>query len=144
MMTNRGLTSLSRALLASLVGCVMLATGVALAESGSATFNVRYRSADTVYLEAGRSAGISVGDRLEIIRDDEVVASIDIVFVSEHSSSCKILMEQQTIEAGDQARFDGGKCVHAAVEGKEQPRPAKSISPRGGPTPARGRPRPAP
>jgi len=101
MMTSRGLTPFSRPILALLVGCVVLATGVALAQSGSTTFNVRYRSADTVYLEAGRS------DRLEIVRDDEVVARIEIVFVSEHSSSCKILMEQETIEAGDQALFDG-------------------------------------
>lgn len=106
-MTSHRATSLVRLLLVLLIGCAVLATGVSQTEGGSTTFNVRYRSADTVYLEAGRSAGLSVGDRLEIVRDDEVVARIEIVFVSEHSSSCKILMEQQAIETGDQARFDG-------------------------------------
>jgi len=106
-MTSRRFTPVSRLLLVLLTGFTALAAGIVLAEGGSATFNVRYRSADTVYLEGGRSAGLSVGDRLEIVRDDEVVARIEIVFVSDHSSSCKILMEQQPIETGDLARFDG-------------------------------------
>ena len=106
-MTDRSLSRLAHLLLVSLIGCAALATGFALAEDGSTVFNVRYRSADTVYLEGGRAAGLSVGDRLEIVRDGEVVARIEVVHVSEHSSSCKILTEQQTIETGDRARFDG-------------------------------------
>jgi len=90
-----------------LIGCAALAAGVSVAEEGSAVFNVRYRSADTVYLEGGRAAGLTVGDRLEIVRDGETVARIEVVHVSEHSASCKILMEQQTIETGDRAHFDG-------------------------------------
>jgi hypothetical protein len=97
----------ARPLLVLLIGCAALATGVSLAEEGSAVFNVRYRSADTVYLEGGRAAGLSVGDRLEIVRDGEVVARIEVAHVSEHSASCKILMEQQPIETGDRALFDG-------------------------------------
>lgn len=106
-MTSLRLNLLSRLLVVLLAGCAAFASGIVLAEDGSATFNVRYRSADTVYLEGGRSAGLSVGDRLEIVRDGEVVARIEIVFVSDHSSSCKVLMEQQPIETGDLARFDG-------------------------------------
>ena len=106
-MTDPRLLLPARLFLVLLIGCAALAASVALAEDGSAIFNVRYRSADTVYLEGGRAAGLSMGDRLEIVRDGEVVARIEVVHVSEHSSSCKILMEQQTIETGDRARFDG-------------------------------------
>jgi hypothetical protein len=106
-MTSHRVSPVARLLLVLLAGCAALAAGVVPAEGGSATFNVRYRSADTVYLEGGRAAGLSVGDRLEIVRDGEVVARIEIVFVADQSASCKILMEQQPIEAGDIAHFDG-------------------------------------
>jgi hypothetical protein len=106
-MIDRGVAKSRHAVLALVAGLLVAASVVLAAEGGSATFNVRYRSAETVYIEAGRAAGLTVGDRLDIVRDGEVVGRVEIVFVSEHSSSCKILMEQQPIETGDVARYDG-------------------------------------
>jgi hypothetical protein len=62
------------------------ATGEPAARSAP-SFQVSYRSADAVYLDAGRAAGLAEGDRLEVVRDGEAIAEIEVVFVAEHSAS---------------------------------------------------------
>jgi len=85
-----------------------VAASTARAAEPPAAFNVRSRSSDTIYLEGGRAEGLSVGVQLEVFRGNETIAEIEVIFVAEHSASCKVLMEQLPIEAGDQAVFPGG------------------------------------
>ncbi len=68
----------------------------------SASLSVKYRSADTIYLDSGRATGLAVGDRLEVVRDGHGVADIEVVFVAEHSASCRILVEREAVRAGDE------------------------------------------
>ncbi|HEY9421353.1 MAG TPA: hypothetical protein VIW92_08065, partial [Thermoanaerobaculia bacterium] len=66
---------------------------------------MRYRSADTIYLDAGNAAGIDVGDRLEVLRGGRVIAEIEVIFAAERSASAKILNERDAIQPGDRARL---------------------------------------
>lgn len=82
---------------------------LALAPAGagqSATCAVRYRTVDTIYLDAGRAEGLAVGDTLEIRRDGAAIANVEIVFVAEHSASCAIVSETVEIQVGDVAHFE--------------------------------------
>jgi hypothetical protein len=73
----------------------------------AAELTVRYRSAETVYLDAGSAAGIAVGDRLEVRRDGAAIAEIEVVFVAERSASARVLTERQPVRVGDSARRIG-------------------------------------
>jgi hypothetical protein len=90
------------------------ATGEPAARSAP-SFQVSYRSADAVYLDAGRAAGLAEGDRLEVVRDGEAIAEIEVVFVAEHSASCRPLEERQAIRAGDTVRPLGTLAPPAAA-----------------------------
>ena len=91
--------------------------------------SVKYRSADTVYLDSGRAAGLSVGDRLEVVREGLAVADLEIVFVAEHSASCRILVERESIRAGDEVLM-----VEAAGAGSKDPAVGAASSAGDGPT----------
>jgi len=86
-----------------------------LAENGPAGFEVRYRSADTIYLDAGRADGLAEGDRLEVVRDGATIAEIEVIFVAEHSASCKILREAQPIQVDDGAIKPGDATAALAM-----------------------------
>jgi hypothetical protein len=88
---------------------------VSHAQDDSAGFKVRYRSADTIYLDAGRASGLAEGDRLEVVRDGKTIAEIEVIFVAEHSASCKILREAQAIQVDDGAIKPGDAAAALAV-----------------------------
>lgn len=77
------------------------------AQSGSVPFSVRYRTADTIYLDSGKAAGIDVGDRLEVLRGGKVIATIEVIFAADRSASAKVLTELQPVETGDRVRLLG-------------------------------------
>ena len=83
---------------------------------------VRYRSADTVYLNAGRGAGIEVGDRLEVLREGKVIAEVEVIFTAENSASCRIVNERQPIQPADRVRRLGDTTP--APKKQETPPPA--------------------
>ncbi len=104
------------------------------------TVSVRYRSAETIYLDAGKAAGIDVGDRLEVLRGGQVIAEIEVIFVAERSASAKILSERQTIQPGDRTRLLGGGPAPSPAPEPAAPPP---VEPRAEPAPA-PEPTPAP
>jgi hypothetical protein len=67
------------------------------------SFKVRYISAENAYLVAGRSDSLSIGDKLAIQRNDSSIADLEIIYVAEHSVSCKILHSNGVILSGDKA-----------------------------------------
>lgn len=66
-----------------------------------APIHVSYVSASAVYVDAGSSSGLAIGDHLDVKRDGEVVAVLEVVWVAEHSASCILINEIRTIKAGD-------------------------------------------
>lgn len=71
--------------------------------AGETVIRVSYRSAETVYLDAGRLAGLHEGLRLELRREGEPVATVEVVFLADHSASAKLVEEQAEIRPGDVA-----------------------------------------
>ncbi len=81
---------------------------VAIALSGSSvfagsTFKVKYLSAEYVYLRGGTLDGLAVGDRLAISGKDTVEIELEVLFLSEHSASCKVLFQSRAIRPGELA-----------------------------------------
>lgn len=62
---------------------------------------VTYRSQTAVYVSAGRAAGLAVGDRLAILSGNEKAAELEVVFLAENSSSCKVVSETRAVKPGD-------------------------------------------
>ncbi|OGC96698.1 MAG: hypothetical protein A2W25_03385 [candidate division Zixibacteria bacterium RBG_16_53_22] len=67
-------------------------------------FNVKYISNENIYIDAGLSDSIAVGDTLEIIKSDSVHAVMEVIFAAEHSASCRIIRAAGPIQVGDKAR----------------------------------------
>ena len=78
-----------------LLGLLLLPAFTAAQSSDLA---VRFRSSDTVYLNAGRLAGLVVGDRFEVLHGAKTVAEIEVVYVADHSASCRIVTESEPIK----------------------------------------------
>ena len=54
-----------------------------------ASTSVTYVTGSTVYIGAGADDGLGPGDRVELVRDGEVVATLEIEEVSNHRATCK-------------------------------------------------------
>jgi hypothetical protein len=83
------------AILAALLGAAAGATELRV--------EVTYRSASTVYLGAGSVDGLAEGDRLAVVSDGVTIGEVEVVFLAEHSASCKVLRESRPIRPGDVA-----------------------------------------
>ncbi len=66
---------------------------------------VRYVSAGAVYLDRGSSIGLKVGDRLDVLRNNKIIARIEVTYLATASASCKFISQQGAIQAGDVARW---------------------------------------
>jgi hypothetical protein len=110
-----------------LLPCLFVLLTPPLLAQKAADLAVRYRSADTVYLNAGRAAGLEVGDRLEVLRDGQVIAEIEVIFRAEHSASCRILNERQAIRPDDRVRRIGDAAPSPPAPAP--PPPASSPAP---------------
>jgi len=74
----------------------------AMGES-QAAFRIKYISSEFVYLDAGSADSLMIGDKLTIMRKQVRIADLEVAFTAQHSASCKILLSQAKIIAGDQA-----------------------------------------
>jgi hypothetical protein len=66
---------------------------------------VNYISADAVYLNVGRGAGLTIGARVQIVRNGATIAVLEVVHVSSHSASCRVVEQSQPPAVGDVAVF---------------------------------------
>ena len=73
------------------------------APAQAGTVRVKYRSSSHVYLDAGETQGLKVGDRLVVRSASTVVAELEVVFVARNSASCRVLSEKRPLKAGDVA-----------------------------------------
>lgn len=98
--------SSSRPRALSVFGCLLVL--VLLPSIGSSQkrleVSVRYRSEDTVYLDAGTYSGLAEGDRLEVFRAGHRIGEVEVTFVAEYSASCRIVAEDPRIQPDDRAR----------------------------------------
>ena len=75
----------------------------AVAVAAGTKFRVKYRSAGNVYLEGGRAQGLNLGDSLRVLAGETTLAELEVVYVAEHSASCRVVSEARPVHAGDQA-----------------------------------------
>lgn len=76
-----------------------------ISQTTKQTYRVKYISNENVYLDAGSSEGLVIGDRLVIKRGETGIAGLEIVFVADHSSSCKVLVSKEKVKVGDIAEM---------------------------------------
>jgi hypothetical protein len=67
--------------------------------------------ASTVTIDAGRSHGLTVGQRLQVLRDGEPVAEVEATFVAERSASCHVVEQLEPILPGDQVSFSAAPAA---------------------------------
>ncbi len=67
------------------------------------SFVVKYVSAESVYLNGGQADGLAVGDHLMIYSRGDCPTEVEVVFVADHSASCKTLSSACEIVAGERA-----------------------------------------
>lgn len=79
---------------------------------------VKYLSADHVYLDAGRLAGIETGMTVRVMRDGAQVAELLVEYAADHSASCSIVQASGDIVVGDRVVFEaaaGGPGAEVAA-----------------------------
>lgn len=121
-----------------LVSLLLLSAVPAGAQTGT-SISVRYRSAETIYLDAGKSAGVDVGDRLEVLRGGKVIAEIEVVYAANASASARVLSEREPIQPGDRVRVLGNTSPPRA-----EPSPVRPETPAAEPSSPRTAPREQP
>lgn len=83
-----------------LIVIVMLALPVS-AQAQTPTFHIKYLSAENVYIDAGKTDGIRVGDSLLVKRDTESIAALRVTYAADHSAACRIMNQQSELQVGD-------------------------------------------
>ena len=76
-----------------LLSLLLLLSALPARAQGGPPVSVRYRSAETIYLDAGKASGVDVGDRLEVLRDGKVIARIEVIYAADRSASARVLSE---------------------------------------------------
>jgi len=94
-------------LLSAILGCLLFGQS----PEQATPFRVKYVAEDVIYLDRGRSAGLSEGMKLTVKRyttfpgsgPPEIIAELEVTAVAESSAACVIKSLQGEIEPGDPA-----------------------------------------
>jgi hypothetical protein len=112
------------------IAILLLLAAAPAAAQQEASCGVKYLSADHVYLDAGRLAGIETGMTVRVMRDGAQVAELLVEYAADHSASCSIVQASGDIVVGDRAVFEaaagGPEPVIAAPDtlvGRRRPEP---------------------
>ncbi len=80
------------------------------------TCHVKYVSGESIYIDAGNADSLAVGDTLRIVHGDSVTATLEISFVAENSSSCKILSSSGEIRVGDSIQLSQKPVIAKSMQ----------------------------
>lgn len=95
--------------------CILIALGLVSSAPAADTFEVKYLSAENVYLNGGQKDGLAVGARLSVIGPTRSKAELEVVYVSEHSASCVFVGEARDVNVGDKVRLSSVPQVDSTV-----------------------------
>lgn len=84
-------------------------------------FQVRYVSADHVYLDGGASDSLAQGDTLQVLRGNDPTGRITVEHASEHSAACRVITEPRSIRVGDTARMLDPRGTAMTASGPPDP-----------------------
>lgn len=85
--------------------CWVMVIAALTANAADPTYLVKYVSAEHVYLSGGMADGLHVGDRLSVSGSAGCKAELEVVFVADHSASCKVLTSGCAVSVGGTARL---------------------------------------
>jgi len=66
---------------------------------------VKYISAEHIYLDAGLDQGLVVGAKVRVIRDEALVAELEVVYAARNSATCRVIGESGQVVVGDRVAF---------------------------------------
>jgi hypothetical protein len=95
-----------------LIFCLTLLAGTVGAKE---RFTVKYVSAENVYLDGGLADGLNLGARLLVLSKQGKEVEIEIVYLADHSASCKIIGKGSDIQAGDAVQLQSSGVVDMAA-----------------------------
>ncbi len=85
----------------ALVAATGLAQAVLASDPVPRPISVTYLTATTVYVDAGRGEGLGAGDHLRVVRNGDAIAELEVDYVAEHSASCRVVAQYQSVKTGD-------------------------------------------
>lgn len=71
------------------------------ANNREGVYTIKYLTAENVYLNGGKIAGITLGDTLVVRRSNQLIAELIAAYVVEYSASCRILKVYSAMKIGD-------------------------------------------
>jgi hypothetical protein len=71
------------------------------AAAATATAPVSYLSGGSVYVDAGATEGVKVGDTLSVLRAGREIARVRVTFTSSHRAACDTLWTNTAVSVGD-------------------------------------------
>lgn len=89
-----------------------------LADAETTEFEITYVSIDHVYIAGGKADGLAVGDKLTPSTQQISKPLLEIVYISEHSSSCKILDSTIEFSAGSMVKITSRSNIENQIENK--------------------------
>jgi len=89
---------------------------------------VTYLTGSSVYIDAGRDAGLEEGDQLEVVREGVTVATLKVTYLSSRRASCAVVEGSGTLQVGDSVVLPSGQ---ATEEGSGYT-PKSTVAERGG------------
>jgi len=86
---------------------VLLATGLVAAQDtlSHRTARVTYVVGASVYVDAGRTDGLTEGTRLDLLRGDTVAAVLRVQYLASHQAACTVERGAEDIAVGELVRF---------------------------------------
>lgn len=108
---------------------------------------VTYLSTGAVYVDGGRQEGLEPGSRLVVRRSGDKIAELEVLYVAEHSASCRVVSALSSIRQGDAAVLASvpaesvAEAPPAAVPEPARPVPEPLPAPVANPSPRRSVPR---
>lgn len=115
----------------ALAGLVLLARpGWGQDTTAVRTALVTYVTSTSVYIDAGREAGLREGASVQVVRAGTVIATLNVSFLSSRQGSCDIVSQSTPIVVGDSVRFAPAPMVDSTVvAAAEQPQRRVTTSP---------------
>ena len=92
--------------------------------AAESSFRVKRLALATVYVDGGRDDGLKVGDRLEVVASETVVARMEVVALNAHTAACRVISLTRPIRTGDLAAPTPGNPGARSARGAGASRPA--------------------
>lgn len=92
------------------------ASAVPTSPPSPVSFLVSFVTGDRVYVDAGRHQGLSEGTELDVVREGESIAEVEVEYLSDRSASCRVVASTDPPRKGDRVVPTSPLAAVAEVE----------------------------